>query len=91
VSFVFDTAASTASCPNVRDDWPKRPSFREQDGRENEVIWALRQAEYFLREDWTPQIRLKLLNNLDFARRRDRGLAEFQVSQSVKNLAVVPA
>jgi hypothetical protein len=34
-----------------------------------QVIWALRQAEYFLREDWTTQISLKSL--VKFAVLRD--------------------
>jgi hypothetical protein len=43
-----------------------------------EVIWAGRERENFCNQDWTGQIRLIRLNNLDFARRPEA--AEFEAS-----------
>jgi len=44
--------------------------FDEADGAMKPLIWGRREAEYFLRADWTAKISLKCLRKLDFTRRR---------------------
>jgi len=53
--------------PRVRDDRASAPPW---DGTERvlEVIWVRREAEYFLKQDWTTQIALKVLAFLPTSR-----------------------
>jgi hypothetical protein len=57
-----DAAASTASQPAFVTI-SSRPSFG-WDGRIFEVIWLAGEVDYFLREGWTGQIRLRLQGKL---------------------------
>ena len=45
----------------------------EQDGGLMPLIWVNREAEYFLRRDWTTQITLIGLEKFDFTRKRRGG------------------
>jgi hypothetical protein len=58
-----DAAASTATCPNVRDDG-QRPSWRDGMAGVVGVIWVCHEAEYFCSRNWTGQISLKLLEKI---------------------------
>src|SRR5437868_4993834 len=62
----LDAAASTASRPNVRDDG-QRPSCETGWLKLVEVICPTAQAKYFWRGDWTTQITLIGLKELEFA------------------------
>jgi hypothetical protein len=54
--------------PRVRDD--REPPLRWDETAGNiEVIWGIRKAEYFLRQDWTTQIRLNRRGKSAFWRR----------------------
>jgi hypothetical protein len=57
-----DTAASTASHPNVRDDrdTPLVPGWT---ARLLKLIWGRGKQEYFLKRDWTGQITLNRFSN----------------------------
>jgi hypothetical protein len=48
----------------------KRPSVLGRDAKDMDVIWAGREGEYFLRQDWTTQIALIRLDKFAVARRR---------------------
>jgi hypothetical protein len=52
-----------------------------------EVIWVGREAEYFLREDWTDGIRLKLKENFFSARSRSNRIMAWNAS--IQNAALV--
>jgi hypothetical protein len=62
-----DAAASTATCPNVRDDG-QRPSSRDRMAGVLLLIWGRGEADYFCARDWTGQITLNRLRKIDFAR-----------------------
>jgi len=70
--FAPDAAASTATRPNVRDDG-QRPSSRDGMAGVVGVIWDAREAEYFCGQDWTGQIRLKLLEKIAHSRNATPG------------------
>jgi hypothetical protein len=55
--------------PNVRDD-RETPLEWAGTAAVMELIWVKREAEYFLRGDWTGQIRLNRLNKFRDARKR---------------------
>ncbi len=53
--------------PRVRDD-RDTPLVSRRDARKLPLIWGEREADYFCADDWTTQISLNLLQNLDFTR-----------------------
>jgi hypothetical protein len=54
--------------PRVRDD--REPPLRwDETARKMLVIWAIRKAEYFSRQDWTTQINLNRQRKFVFSRK----------------------
>jgi hypothetical protein len=65
-----NAAASTATCPNVRDDG-QRPSLRDRMAGVLLLIWGRGEADYFCARDWTGQITLNRLRKI-YSTRIDR-------------------
>ena len=72
-TFVSCARASTASCPNVRDD-RDTPLRRDGMARVVNLIWVRRETENFCGDDWTGGIALKPKENFRFWRRPDFGI-----------------
>ena len=83
-----DTAASTASHPNVRDD-RDTPLVGDETARFLELIWVRRKQEYFCKEDWTGKISLNLKENsssMRKARSHDRRRDEIGIHGPIANV-----